>query len=137
MSNRIHLKGIASRQEEALAHAAITPGDLIALNAAGKVLRHATAGGVAERAFALEDALQGRGIGTDYAADDVVTYILAVPGDEVLARIAADETIVKGDKLSSAGNGLLVKQAAAAVTVAIAMAATDVATVARIPVRVV
>lgn len=112
MSNRIQLKGVG-RQEEAAAAAALTPGHLIELIAAGTVQKHSTEGGYAERAFALEDALQGKGIDDAYAAADPVSYLLAAPGDVVFAYIKAGENVAKGAKLISAGDGTLIALASA------------------------
>ena len=95
------------RTEESLAAAAITPGDLIALASTGKVARHAVAGGWAEPLFAKEDALQGKEISEDYAADDIVNYAVCRPGDVINVRIAAATDVTLGAALQSAGNGTL------------------------------
>lgn len=112
MSNTIKLKG-CGRYEEAFANAALTPGHLIEVMSTGKVRKHATEGGYAERAFALEDALQGKTIDDAYAADDKVGYTLACPGDEVFAYIAAGENVAVGDRLISNGDGTLQKETGA------------------------
>lgn len=104
--NRIYLNGDGFH-EEALANAAITPGNLVELMSTGKVRNHAEGGGIAERAFAEEDALQGRDIDTDYAANEVVSFVLAEPGDTVLAWLHGGEVAVIGSKLASAGDGTL------------------------------
>lgn len=103
---RIHLLG-SGRHEEALAAAALKPGHLLATNSAGKVLKHATAGGVAERLFALEDALQGRTIATEYAADEIVGMVVAAPGDVVYAWLSEGEVAGPEDFLTSNGDGSL------------------------------
>lgn len=109
-SRKIVLRG-SPRQDEAVASGVIKPGHLIKLDSNDKVLVHATANGEAERAFAVEDALQGRTIDTAYAIGERVSYVLPVPGDEVAAYIkaGANGNIVIGDKLVSAGNGCLEK----------------------------
>jgi len=110
MSNRIQLKG-AGRYEEANASGAVSPGFLLALTAAGAVIAHNVEGGIGERLFALEDALQGNGLDTDYADGDLVPYLIANPGDEVYAFVKAGENISIGDQLVSAGDGTLISSA--------------------------
>ena len=104
--NRIHLLG-SGTHEENLAAAAITPGHLLKLNSANKVAVHASAGGVTERLFALEDALQGRTIATAYAADEIVAVLKASPGDHVYAFLSEGEYVNIGDTLVSNGDGTL------------------------------
>lgn len=103
---RIHLLG-PGRHEEAYAAAALTPGHLLATNSDGKVLKHATAGGKAERLFALEDALQGRTINTAYAADELVGIVVAAPGDVVYAWLSEGENVTPASLLTSNGDGTL------------------------------
>lgn len=130
MSNTIRLKG-CGRYEEALANAILSPGHLIEILSTGKVRKHATEGGLAERAFAIEDALQGKTVADAYAADDRVGYVLAAPGDEINAVVKAGENVAIGDKLISAGDGTLIKTGSAStsvtdpVVVAVAMEAAD------------
>ena len=108
MANQIQLAG-NFRREEAVAAGTITPGMLVAVDSAGKVAAHAVQGGYAERAFAVEDALQGHTVSDDYSADDVVSYNLAAPGSEVNALIAGGEDIAIGDQLVSGGDGCLIE----------------------------
>jgi len=107
--NRIHLRGPYAQFEEALASGTVKPGHLLELTdaSADTVKAHATAGGFSERAFALEDALQGNDVDDDYSAADRVQYVLAQPGDIVFAWIVAGEDISKGDQLISSGDGTL------------------------------
>lgn len=110
-AHTILLKG-CDRHDERKAHAALKPGHLLELVSTGKVKKHSTAGGKAPRWFAKEDALQGKTTLDAYAADDVVSYVMALPGDEVLARLAAAAAaVVVGDLLVSAGDGTLKKPA--------------------------
>lgn len=104
MANKIKLKG-DPRCEEAVAIGIITPGQLIKLDSAGKVLRHAAANGRGECLVAYEDALQGKTIADDYAVGDIVFYYAAKAGDVLNLMIDTGETIVIGDPLRSAGNG--------------------------------
>lgn len=118
--NRIQLAG-DYRYEEDPAVAGITPGHLVELAATG-VQVHATEGGVAEKAWAVESPLQGktafsvegRDIDDAYVAGEVVSYHIAVPGASVFAFIKAAENIAKGDKLVSGGDGTLIATAGVA-----------------------
>lgn len=103
---RIQLIG-EGRHEEGRAAAAITPGMLIALNSAGNLIPHDGDGDVAERLFALEDALQGNGIDVDYASGDLVSYAVSSPGDVVFALLGPGESVDPTDKLCSGGDGTL------------------------------
>lgn len=102
----IVLKGKGIRNE-AVANAAITPGHLVELMSTGKIRVHATAGGNAEKAFAVEDDLQGKTIADAYAANAVAQYEVFGPGCEVNALIANGQNIAIGTKLESAGDGTL------------------------------
>jgi len=104
--NTVIIKGTGVRNER-VANAAITPGHLVELMSTDKVRVHATAGGVAQSAFAVEDELQGKLISDDYAADAVCQFNVMRKGDVVNALIANGEDIDIGDKLVSAGDGTL------------------------------
>lgn len=134
MANRIVLVQ-SGRLEERVAAAAITPGHLVEFTSADTVQKHSTAVGVAENAFAVEDALQGKTINDAYAAGDLVQIDIAAAGAERLVWIAVSQTIVKGDKLTSAGNGNL-KKVAAGTDYPIAVAAEAVTTDASTPQRI-
>jgi hypothetical protein len=108
MANKIHLTG-QGRYEEFVGAGAITPGHLIQINSLGKAIVHATEGGVAERLFALEDALQGKNISQAYTTGNTVFAVVAAPGDVVYAYIFAGEDIAIGDILISNGDGTLVE----------------------------
>lgn len=108
----IVLKNYLNIRNEYDAAAAITPGELLELTAAGKVQAHASAGGNAPRMFAFEDELQGKDIDEDYAADKPVQVWHPVPGDEVLAILADGEDVSIGDLLESNGDGTLRKHEA-------------------------
>lgn len=112
--NTIHLSG-NFRHEEALASGSIKPGHLLELTSAtaDTVKVHATEGGYAERAFAIEDALQGNTKDTTYATTTRVMYNLELPGNEVQAWLAAGENVAKGARLISAGDGTLIAEASA------------------------
>lgn len=91
---------------EAEASGAVYPGYLLELDSNGKVKAHATAGGVAEMAIAVEDALQGNDIADQYAVGDLVQYNIIRKGDAFWGKIANGEAIAIGDKVVSNGNGL-------------------------------
>ena len=105
--NRIHLIG-DFRREEAVAVAAISPGHLIEEDSAGEFQVHSTEGGYAMRLVAVEDALQGDTIDDAYAADDLVSGNVELPGNEVQMYLAAGENVAIGDNLISAGDGTLI-----------------------------
>ena len=141
----IHLAGSA-RQEEAAASGTVKPGYLLEVTSSGAVKAHATQGGYAERAFALEDALQGRSIADDYADGARVTYKLELPGNVVNAVLKPGYNYAVGAALISAGDGTLktaagassgvtVKQIVAFVEKAINLTASG-AVATRSPVRV-
>jgi len=113
MSNQIQLAG-DFRHEEALASGTVLPGHLVELTTAtvNTVRAHSVAGGVAERAFAVEDALQAKTIDDSYLTTTLVQYHIVAPGAVVNALIKAGETITKGEKLISGGDGTLVDASA-------------------------
>lgn len=99
--------------EEARANAALSPGHLIEVISTGKVQKHGTEGGIAERFFAVEDALQGRTVLIAYAADELVFGHLQRKGNKVQGILKAGENVVIGTKLISAGDGTLIAEASA------------------------
>lgn len=137
---RIHLLG-SGRCEEAVAAGTIKPGHLVSLDSGGNLVVHPTAGGAAERAFAVEDALQGKGIGDNYSSGDRVTYVLAAPGDVVYAWLKAGQNVNPATRLTSAGDGTLQAAAGTNVVVAVPLESLDLsasgAVATRIRVRVI
>lgn len=109
MPNTIQLNG-EFRHEEGIASGTVSPGMLLERTSATThtVKAHATEGGYAERAFAVEDALQGNTVDDDYADGDLVSYHLAVPGAEVQALIKAGSVVSVGEQLISGGDGTLI-----------------------------
>jgi len=130
MPNKIKLIGYG-HHEEANAAEALNPGHLVEIDSSGEVQKHATEGGLAERLFAKEDALQGKTVDDAYAADDVVSIHAALPGDNVWAYLQAGQNVAIGDKLISGGDGTLIEdgQEGSATTVrqavAVALEALD------------
>jgi len=94
--------------KEGIASGAITPGHLLERTSVVDTVKvHATAGGRAQRLFAIEDEKQGKEIGDDYATASRMFFRTFLPGDIVNARIANGEDIAAGDWLVSAGDGTL------------------------------
>lgn len=113
MPNVIVLLGDPFRKEK-IAAAAVTPGELLELDASAEVQPHSTAGGNAQRMFAVEEEFVGDGIDDDYADGDTVQYVVARRGDELYAFLAAGESVSEGDPLESDGAGALQAWATAA-----------------------
>ena len=107
MANTIELKKYVDIIKEVTAAGTIKPGMLLERTSAGKVQAHSTAGGIAERVFAIEDALQGNDISDDYSADDLVRCSFFLPGEEANALLADGENASIGDLLESHGDGYL------------------------------
>jgi hypothetical protein len=115
MPNTIKLKSFVDITKEHTSGGTIYPGMLIALGSGDTVAAHAVAGGNARPVmFALEDSLQGKGIGDAYASGDKVQAWYPVPGEEVYAVLADGQSVVIGDLLESNGNGYLRKYVAIA-----------------------
>lgn len=104
---RIHNKGTLWRHEEAVAAGTVTPGMLCEMTSSGTVQAHSSEGGRAERLIALEDALQGRGVDTNYSAADIVTLAVAAPGEVFNLLMASGEDGQPGDEVISAGDGTI------------------------------
>jgi len=92
-------------QYEAIANAAITPGQFVELLSTGKVQKVAAAGGDVERLLAIEDYLQGNDVADDYDAADKVMYRAFGRGDKVYAILADGENAAIGSNLVMAGAG--------------------------------
>jgi len=109
MANRIQLDGDGYRVEEAVAAAAINPGNIVEKTSAGKVQKHSTEGGYAQVAVAVEDALQGKTVSDAYASGARVTYHILQRGTRFMALLKAGENVSIGDALVSDGAGRLIK----------------------------
>lgn len=94
----ILLKGDPLREERE-AEAAITPGHLCELIAAGTVQRQAGTALNSPMMFALEDSLDGSGIDTDYADGDRVQLAVAKKGDEYYVWLSDGAAVVIGGEL--------------------------------------
>jgi hypothetical protein len=95
--------------EEFLAEGVITPGHLIDLDPTDGdvIVNQAAADPDPIKMFAIEDALQGRGIDDDYADNDQVMCYVARPGDIVFALLEDTTVVTQGTSLESAGDGTL------------------------------
>ena len=128
--NTVLLAGMPFIPQEKTAAEAITPGHLVAFNASGQLIKHATAGGAAAPWFARESLTPDRSstalpIDVAYAIGETVRWF---DGSEceVLALVpAAAIAILTGDELASAGGGML-KKANGTTDIVLARAAENV-----------
>jgi len=91
------------RQREA--DETIKPGNLLQLDADGKVTNHATAQGRHARMVAVESDITGDDLTHDYTSGEVVQVNVFRPGDEALLNLADGENVSIGDYLVSDGAG--------------------------------
>ena len=112
MANRIQLDGQDGdyKYEERIAAAEVYPGHILEVDSAGKVKKHATAGGWGQQMVAVEDALQGNLVSTAYAAAALVRIHIQRPGARFQGRLKAGEDISIGDPLISDGAGCLIAE---------------------------
>lgn len=122
-------------EERVCGSTAITPGMLVELEAAGTVKPHASADAAVEKAFALEDELQGRTIADNYTAGTVVQIFFARPGDIVYAIADNGWAPDVGDFGQSNGDGKL-KALDGGTAIGVVIEAKD-ATTHRVKIRVV
>jgi hypothetical protein len=106
--NTIILEGLPI-EKYLVANASITPGHLIERMSTNKVRVHASAGGHAQKMFAIEDDLQGNDINDAYTATAQVRCGIFGRGSVVNALIGNGQNIAIGDPLESAGTGELRK----------------------------
>lgn len=115
-----------ARVKELIAGGTITPGDLLAIDANGKYVRHATAGGRFGGYVADMADYNGKGIDDNYVANDNVFAWICPRGTEINGRVAAAApAIAVGDFLASAGDGTLKKTTTAAEVIGQALTAVD------------
>jgi hypothetical protein len=108
MPNTIILRGDPMRKERPLkASVDITPGMLCEYDTV-YIKPHATDGGNASPIFAVENAIHGDGIDTDYSNDlDTVLFCVAERGDEIYALVATGNNVSNNALLCSNGDGAL------------------------------
>jgi len=111
----IWLGGDMTVVNDVAAGAAITPGYLVEryqVSAGVAAFRpHATAGGNTTPAVALNAYMLNKGIDDAYATGDLVEIGLGEKGSTWNMLIGSGVNVVAGDKLESAGNGMLRKLA--------------------------
>ena len=109
MANTVIGKAYLNIRDEKLAGGTITPGMLVERNSSDAVVAHSTAGGAAQKLFAVEDDKQGRPQTTNYTSGELVQLWAPVPGERVYAILddATGTVSVIGDFLQSAGDGRL------------------------------
>lgn len=109
----IAIQGAAVRLERET-HEAITPGELLAIDADEELIPHGSADGVLPGVLvALESPTAAAGtteaIDVDYAAGDSAYYAQGQPGDVYYMWLKAGETVVKGQTLVSSDGAGAVK----------------------------
>ena len=122
-------------EERPCGSTAITPGMLVELEAAGTVKPHASADAAVEKAFALEDELQGKSIADNYVAGNPVQIWFANAGEVVYGIMDSGVTPAVGSFVQSNGDGKL-KALASGTAIGVVLEAKD-ATTHRVKIRVV
>ena len=108
MPNTIALKGGFIRKELEAA-AAITPGHMVEITSAGLCQVQSGLALAAQRAFALENDLVGKGIDDAYAVSETVQFGVCERGAEVYAWLDGNQSVAIGTKLGPGGDGSLVE----------------------------
>jgi len=107
--NTVWLGGPRTEVGDLSAGEVITPGMLVErYNNAGVVRfrKHSTSGGVTHT-FATEQSMLNKGVDETYAIGDLMEVTIGSPGTTFWGLIASGANLAAGDKLGSAGNGLL------------------------------
>ena len=106
----VKLKNYSDVFVEVEANATIIPGMLVELMTTSKLRAHASAATFAMPMFAMENFLEGKGLGDNYVAGDQVQVWIPGRGDEVYALLVdGGQPVSVGDALVSAGGGYLKK----------------------------
>lgn len=108
--NTVFLGGDRTQVNDLAASEAITPGHLIERFNNGGVIRwrkHSSAGGDTAAAVATDQSMLNKGVDDAYAANDLVEASILHKGAEAWMFIPSGQNISAGDKLESAGTGLL------------------------------
>jgi hypothetical protein len=107
MPNTVILKGDPIFKE-GVAGEAITPGDLLEWFAGpDRLMRHSSQDGPGMARIAIEDKAQAGEVGTAYVSGATTQYVVGRAGDEYWMWLVASGTAVKGDLLTSNGDGAL------------------------------
>lgn len=102
----IHLGGPAVQIEKDAAEA-VTPGHLVEIDTSGDYQKHASSTGIAQPAFAVEDAQNNVGYDTDYTLAARMQIRIGAPGSTFWAWLVSGQDVNVGEKLASAGDGML------------------------------
>src|SRR5262245_9711831 len=108
--NTIWLGGPRTEIGDLAASEAITPGMLVERwNNAGvwRWRKHNTAGGNTTKSVATEMSMANKGVADNYNAGDLMEVTIGAPGTNLWMMIGSGQNIAFGDKLESAGNGML------------------------------
>lgn len=92
---------------EAQAGGAITPGHLLLMNSAGRVIVHASQGAPASRMIARENDIAGDDLNHAYASGEKCLFFSAYPGCVAQVRKAA-ATITRGQYVGTGANGVVI-----------------------------
>jgi hypothetical protein len=92
-------------KEDRKAAEAITPGDLVDMNATGDLVKQVTAAINVVRDVAVEREEMGKDIDVPYAINDTVKVASMHQGQKFLGWLAAGNNVTQGTKLESAGAG--------------------------------
>jgi hypothetical protein len=118
----ILIKGDAFVVHEAVANAALTPGEFVKFNSSGEFIVTVAADNI--KLIVIEDDLQGNEITDDYTAANIARAAYMQPGSIVRAIIADGQNISIGDELEMTSGGELTGVGSAEV-VAVALEAND------------
>jgi hypothetical protein len=106
LHNRIDLM-YTGEYEEARAAAVIRPGELIAIDADGNVVPHASAGVCYAVLVAIQNQKLGVTVDTAYAIGDLVPYIIPKIGDVLAILVESAETPDFNEFLTATATGTL------------------------------
>lgn len=104
----IQVRGDFERYE-ALTSANVYPGEIVELASGGTIAPCNNEGTFCEKAFAVEDALQGDGVTDVIASGDLCQFNIQEPGNIVQGRVQDGQNITKGDVLYCGTAGRLRK----------------------------
>lgn len=109
MANRVHSKGSARHEEAVAGVAGMLPGMLAKLNSSGQIVKHTTEGGALgdETLVVEENALFGDNPDTAYTVDTQANYLIPQKGSVVNMLLEDGQNLSIGEKVMSAGNGLI------------------------------
>ena len=111
-NHKIVLRGSSHGYEERLASAALSPGNLLKVDSANKVLKHATEGAASAIIVAQENALYGK-VSTDaYANGDLVPTFQPEPCNVIQVLAKPGVAYAVGDELIHDGAGQVKKASA-------------------------